>query len=230
MPELISALLHPTASIQSAGTIGGYILLTAIIFAECGLLVGFFLPGDSLLFAAGVLAAQGLFNVWVVMVLLLAAAIVGVSVGYAVGARWGRRLFLRDDSRFFKKENLQKAEAFYDRHGGKTIILARFIPIIRTFVPVVAGIGRMSYAKLVLYNVIGGVVWVVGLVGAGYWLGEKVANIDKYLLPIIAIIIFLSILPGFIAMLRTPERRRSAWGMIRGMFSRNPRTEARRKE
>lgn len=217
---IISALLHPTATIQSAGALGGYIILTAVIFAECGLLVGFFLPGDSLLFAAGVLAAQGLFNVWVVMGLLLAAAIVGVAVGYAIGARWGRRLFQRPDSRFFKQENLQKAEAFYERHGGKTIILARFIPIIRTFVPVVAGIGRMSYAKLIVYNIVGGVVWVVGLVGAGFWLGEQVTNIDRYLLPIIAIIILLSIAPGLMAMLKTPERRRSTWEGFRGLFSR----------
>ena len=217
---VLFSLLHPTATIQSAGSIGGYVLITAIIFAECGLLVGFFLPGDSLLFAAGVLAAQGFFNIWVVMILLLLAAVIGVSVGYMVGARWGRRLFERPDSRFFKKENLLKAEMFYEKHGGKAIIITRFIPVIRTFVPVVAGIGRMSYAKLMMYNLIGGIIWVVGLVGAGFWLGEKVSNIDQYLLPIIAIIIFLSILPGLIAMLKTPERRKSSWVMIMGIFSR----------
>lgn len=221
--DLIHQILNPTSAIQSAGEIGGYILITAIIFAECGLLIGFFLPGDSVLFAAGVLAAQGLFNVWVLMALLLAAAIIGVSTGYAVGARWGRRLFAREDSRFFKKENLLKAEAFYEKHGGKALIITRFIPVIRTFVPVVAGISRMSYPKLIAYNIVGGVIWVVGLVGAGFWLGEKVSNIDKYLLPIIAIIIFLSILPGLMAMLKTPERRRSTWGMIRNLFRRTPR-------
>ncbi len=222
MHPLLSSIINPTSTIQSAGQIGGYILITAIIFAECGLLVGFFLPGDSLLFAAGVLAAQGLFNIWVVMILLLAAAIIGVSVGYGVGAKWGRKLFQRPDSRFFKKENLEKAEAFYTKHGGKTIILARFIPIVRTFVPVVAGISKMSYAKLILYNIIGGVVWVAGVVGAGYWLGEKVSNIDKYLLPIIFIIILLSVAPGIMAMLKTPERRRGTMDTIRGMFSRSP--------
>lgn len=222
MGDILSSLLHPTATIQSAGSIGGYILITAIIFAECGLLVGFFLPGDSLLFAAGVLAAQGLFNVWIVMGLLLAAAIIGVSVGYAVGSRWGRRLFEREDSRFFKKENLFKAEAFYEKHGGKAIILTRFIPIIRTFVPVVAGISRMPYHKLLFYNIVGGVIWVLGLVGAGFWLGEKVDNIDKYLLPIIGIIIFLSILPGLMAMLKTPERRRGTWAGIKAIFAKKP--------
>ena len=147
--------------------------------------------------------------------------VVGVGTGYAVGARWGRRLFEREDSRFFKKENLLKAEAFYEKHGGKALIITRFIPVIRTFVPVVAGIGRMPYHKLIFYNIVGGIIWVVGLVGAGYWLGEKVDNIDKYLLPIIAIIIFLSILPGLMAMLKTPERRRSTWQTIIGIFSRS---------
>ncbi len=214
MPDFISALLHPTASIQSAGAVGGYILLTAIIFAECGLLIGFFLPGDSLLFAAGILAAQGLLNLWFVMALLLAAAIVGVSAGYAFGFRWGRKLFQRPDSRFFKKENLLKAEEFYHRHGGKTIILARFIPIVRTFAPIVAGVGRMSYPKFLAYNIVGGVIWVVGLVGGGFWLGEKIKNVDRYLLPIIAVIIFLSVLPGLIHMLRTPARRQWAWSIL----------------
>lgn len=188
--------------------------MTAVIFAECGLLVGFFLPGDSLLFTAGILAAQGLFNVWLLMALLLAAAIIGVSVGYAIGLRWGRRLFHRPDSRFFKQENLRHAEEFYERHGAFTIVLARFIPVIRTFVPVVAGIGRMSYPKLIFYNVIGGVVWVGGLVGAGYYMGEKIPNIDRYLLPIIAIIILLSIMPGLMQMLRTPERRRTIFSWL----------------
>jgi membrane-associated protein len=224
MTEFIHQLLNPTSTIQSAGAIGGYIITAAIIFAECGLLVGFFLPGDSLLFTAGILAGQGLFNVWILMAILLTAAIVGVAVGYAVGAKWGRKLFDREDSRFFKRENLMKAEMFYEKHGGKTIILARFIPIIRTFVPVVAGIGRMSYPKLIVYNIIGGVVWVVGLVGGGFFLGERIPNIDTYLLPIIAIIILLSIAPGLMAMLKTPERRRSSWHTVKGFFRKQPPT------
>lgn len=217
--DLLASIIHPTSTVQAAGEIGGYILVTAVIFAECGLLIGFFLPGDSLLFTAGILAAQGLFNIWLVMALLLVAAIVGVSVGYAFGVRWGRKLFQRPDSRFFRKENLLKAEEFYHRHGGKTIILARFIPIVRTFAPIVAGVGQMSYWKFVAYNIVGGIVWVIGLVGAGYWLGGKISNIDTYLLPIIALIIFLSILPGLIHMLRTPARRQSTWAMIKSLFS-----------
>lgn len=222
MSDFLHQLLDPTSTIQSAGAIGGYIITTAIIFAECGLLVGFFLPGDSLLFTAGILAGQGLFNVWILMALLLTAAIVGVGVGYAVGARWGRKLFNREDSRFFKREHLMKAEMFYEKHGGKTIILARFIPIIRTFVPVVAGIARMSLAKLIFYNIVGGIIWVIGLVGAGFFLGERIPNVDTYLLPIIAIIIFLSILPGLMEMLKTPERRRSTWSTMRGLFRKAP--------
>lgn len=212
--DIFNAILQPAATIESAGQLGGYVIMTAVIFAECGLLVGFFLPGDSLLFTAGILAAQGMFNVWLLMALLLAAAIIGVSVGYAIGLRWGRRLFQRPDSRFFKQENLRRAEEFYERHGAFTIVLARFVPIVRTFVPVVAGIGRMSYPKLIFYNIIGGVIWVGGLVGGGYWLGEQVADIDRYLLPIIAVIIFLSIMPGLSQMLRTPERRRSIFSWL----------------
>lgn len=219
--DIISTILHPATSLHSVGAITGYIIITAIIFAECGLLVGFFLPGDSVLFAAGVVAAQGLLNVWVVMALLLAAAIIGVSTGYGVGARWGRRLFEREDSRFFKKENLQKAEAFYEKHGGKALIITRFIPVIRTFVPVVAGISRMPYPKLIFYNILGGIIWVVGLVSMGFWMGEKIPNIDTYLLPIIAVIILLSIAPGLVAMLKTPERRKSTWDNIRGIFTRS---------
>lgn len=218
--SLFNLILHPATSLQSVGTITGYLVLSGIIFAECGLLVGFFLPGDSLLFTAGILAADGLFNFWSVTSLLLLAAIVGVSVGYAFGHRWGRRLFQRPDSRFFKQENLRRAEGFYERYGAETIILARFIPIIRTFAPVVAGIGQMSYPKFLLYNIVGGIIWVPGLVGVGYWLGHQVKNIDRYLLPIIAVIILLSILPGLVEMLKTPERRSSVRTALGRIFRR----------
>jgi membrane-associated protein len=200
--------------IQSAGYIG----ITAIVFAENGLLIGFFLPGDSLLFTAGLLAAEGFFNPWWLIALCFVAATVGVSSGYAIGQRWGRKLFARPDSRFFKQENLIKAEGFYEKHGGMTIIYARFIPIIRTFAPVVAGIGRMPYGPFLMYNIFSGLGWVALLIGLGYWLGAQVPDIDTYLLPIIAVIIFLSILPGLIHMLRAPERRRSLWLTIRSLF------------
>lgn len=202
--------------IESVGLIG----VTAIIFAENGLLIGFFLPGDSLLFTAGIFAGRAFFNPWILLVTLFVAATAGVSVGYAFGYRWGRKLFDRPNSRFFKQENLRHAESFYEKHGGKTIILARFIPIVRTFAPIVAGIGRMPYRKFLVYNLVGGAGWVALLVGAGYWLGTKISDVDRYLLPIVALIILISVMPGIIEMLKTPERRRSVWASIKSILRR----------
>lgn len=196
----------------------GYLGVTGIVFAENGLLIGFFLPGDSLLFTAGFLAAQGFFTHWILIGLVIIASIIGTQVGYAFGQRWGRKLFQRPNSRWFKQENLQQAEHFYEKHGGKTIILARFIPIVRTFAPIVAGVAHMPPAKFLAYNMVGGVIWAGGLTLLGYWLGDLIPNIDRYLLPVIAIIIFLSILPGLIHMLKTPERRKSIWQMILSVF------------
>lgn len=198
----------------------GYVGVTAVVFAENGLLIGFFLPGDSLLFTAGFLASQGYFEITRLTTLLFVASVVGVGTGYWFGKYTGPRLFKRQDSRFFKHENLKKAQAFYHKHGGKTIILARFIPIVRTFAPIVAGIANMHYSRFMLYNVIGGAVWAIGLTLGGYWLGTKVENVDRYLLPIIALIIFLSVLPGIIHMLKEPERRRGAWSLVKRIFSR----------
>ncbi len=197
--------------VESIGLIG----VTAIIFAENGLLIGFFLPGDSLLFTAGIFAARGHFNPWLLIAVLFIAATAGVSTGYAFGRRWGRKLFDRPNSRFFKQEYLHRAETFYEKYGAKTIVLARFIPIIRTFAPIVAGIGNMRYSTFLAYNLVGGAVWVGVLVSAGYWLGGKISNIDRYLLPIVAIIIILSIMPGIFEMLKTPERRRSFFNIFR---------------
>lgn len=198
----------------------GYLGLTAIVFAENGLLIGFFLPGDSLLFTAGFLASQGFFDITLLTLLLFIASVVGVGVGYWFGKYTGPKLFRRPDSRFFKHENLEKAQAFYHKHGGKTIILARFIPIVRTFAPIVAGIANMHYGRFMLYNLIGGAIWAVGLTLGGYWLGTKVENVDRYLLPIIALIILLSVLPGIVHMLKQPERRRGVWSLVKRIFSR----------
>ncbi len=206
--------------LESFAKSAGYLGITAIVFAENGLLVGFFLPGDSLLFTAGFLASQGFFDITTLTLLLFTASVIGVGVGYWFGKYYGRRLFHRPDSRFFKKENLLKAQAFYQKHGAKTIVLARFIPIVRTFAPIVAGIANMNYAKFMFFNVVGGVFWAGGLTLGGYWLGSKVQNVDKYLLPIIALIILLSILPGIIHMLKEPERRRSTWQWIKNLFRR----------
>lgn len=206
--------------LESFAKSAGYLGITAIIFAENGLLIGFFLPGDSLLFTAGFLASQGVFSVSTLTLLLVLASIIGVGVGYWFGKYYGRRLFHRPDSRFFKKENLERAQAFYGKHGAKTIVLARFIPIVRTFAPIVAGIANMNYAKFTLFNIVGGVLWAGGLTLGGYWLGSKVQNVDKYLLPIIALIILLSILPGIVHMLKEPERRRGVWSLVKRFFSR----------
>ena len=204
--------------IQSAGYIG----VGSIVFAESGLLIGFFLPGDSLLFTAGFLASQGFFDITILAGICFFAAVTGDSVGYAFGYRWGRRLFNRPDSRFFKRENLIRAENFYEKHGGKTIILARFIPVVRTFAPIVAGMGKMSYPKFLTYNLVGGAGWGIGMPFLGYWLGGTIPGIDRYLLPVIALIIVLSILPGILEMLKTPERRRSSIDLIKGIFKRRP--------
>jgi membrane-associated protein len=178
----------------------GYIGVTLIVFAESGLLVGFFLPGDSLLFTAGFLASQGLFDIYILAGLCFIAAITGDATGYWFGHKVGRRLFEREDSRFFKRKYLIRAEAFFQRNGGKAIFLARFIPIVRTFTPIVAGAAAMEYRQFAVWNMFGGLAWAVGLTVAGYQLGSHVPGVDKYLLPIIGVIIFVSVAPGALHM------------------------------
>lgn len=182
----------------------GYVGLFGIVFAETGLFLGFFLPGDSLLFVAGFLAGQGLFSLPILIGGLFVSAVLGNLLGYEFGKRVGPRLFSRDDSLIFKKAHALRAQAFYEKHGAKTIVLARFIPIVRTFAPIVAGVGRMQYPVFMAYNIIGAVAWTMMLVLLGYFLGS-VIDVDKYLLPIVLLIVFLSFLPGITAYLK--ERR-----------------------
>lgn len=186
----------------------GYFGLTLIIFAETGLLVGFFLPGDSLLVTAGLLAADPAFglNVWLLGAILTVAAIVGDTVGYNVGKTAGPRIFTREDSLFFHKDHLLRAQAFYEKHGGKTIIIARFMPIVRTFAPVVAGVGRMEYRAFLTYNIIGGVLWIWSMLLTGWVLARTVPTVADHVEKVILVVVFLSILPGIIAWLK--ERRR----------------------
>jgi membrane-associated protein len=179
------------ALIKTVGLLGVW----GIVFAESGLLIGFFLPGDSLLFTAGFLASQGFLNLPLLCVGCFAAAVAGDSVGYAFGSRVGRRLFQRDDSIFFHRNNLLRAEVFYQQHGKKAIILARFIPVVRTFAPIVAGMGHMEYRTFLAYNLVGGAVWGIGVPLAGYQLGSMIPDIDRYLLPIIGLIIIVSLAP-----------------------------------
>lgn len=185
----------------------GYVGLFVIIFAESGLLIGFFLPGDSLLFTAGFLASQNILSLPILLVTCFVAAVLGDNVGYAFGHRIGKRLFNREDSLFFHKKNILKAEAFYEKHGAKAIVIARFMPVVRTFAPIVAGIGSMHYRTFVIYNFVGGVLWAIGLNLAGYFLGKSIPDVDKYLLPIVLVIIIASVAPGAIHILKDPESR-----------------------
>lgn len=174
----------------------GYLGVWGMIFAESGLLIGFFLPGDSLLFTAGFLASQHLLNLWLLIAGAAVCAVAGDSVGYLTGHRFGRRLFRREDSRFFHKDHLVRAQKFYDLHGGKALVLARFMPIVRTFAPITAGIGKMHYPSFLTYNLVGGVLWTFGLTLLGYFLGSVIPDVDRYLLPIIVAIVVISLLPS----------------------------------
>ena len=191
----------------------GWMAVIAIIFAESGLLIGFFLPGDSLLFTSGFLVYSGVFkiDIHIFVALLFLAAVVGDSVGYTFGRRVGRRLFTRPNSRFFKQENMAAAQKFYEKHGGKTIIIARFVPFVRTFAPVVAGIGKMDYRRFLAYNLVGGFLWAVCITYAGYYLGALFTrlglDIDHVLLPIIALILLVSLMPPIIHVLRDKKQR-----------------------
>lgn len=194
----------------------GYAGLFAIIFAESGLLIGFFLPGDSLLFTAGLLSSQGFLDIFFLLIILSAGAILGDSVGYWTGKKFGKKLFERHNSRLFKKERLVQAQTFYAKHGGKTIMLARFMPFIRTFAPIAAGIADMKYRTFLSYNIIGGIFWVVVLTLAGFFLGRSLpGSIDQYIFPIIGVIIIISFLPAVIHVLADKESRRKMFGMLK---------------
>ena len=196
--------MDPRHLIETFGTAGVFL----IVFAESGLLIGFFLPGDSLLFTAGLLSSQGVLTFPVVVVGCFLAAVAGDQVGYAFGARVGPALFRRPDSRVFKQEYVDKARQFFDRYGAKTVVLARFVPIVRTFAPILAGVGTMRYRIFVTYNVIGALLWAAGVTTLGYILGESIPDIDRYLLPVIAGIIALSLLPVAVELLRSRQRSR----------------------
>ena len=177
--------------IQAAGYFG----LFAIIFAESGLFFGFFLPGDSLLFTAGLLASQGLLKIYFLMPLLFAAAALGDSVGYWLGKKLGPMIFKKEDSLFFHKKHIERTKIFYAKYGAKTIIISRFVPIIRTFAPILAGVGNMEYKTFITYNIFGGAFWAIGITGLGFFLGNILPGIEKYLHFIIALIIIVSFLP-----------------------------------
>lgn len=184
-------LLDPLTIIKTLGLLG----VVLIVFAESGLFFGFFFPGDSLLFTAGFLASQDLISIWWLLILCFVAAVIGDNVGYAFGRKTGPMIFQKEDSLFFQKKHVERAHAFYEKYGKKTIVFARFIPIVRTFAPIVAGVAQMEYKTFVTYNFVGGFIWTWGMLGLGYLLGNIIPNADRYLTPIILLIIAISFIP-----------------------------------
>jgi len=194
----LTALVSPTVIIQTLGVLG----VVAIIFLETGAFFGFFFPGDSLLFTAGFLASQGYISLAWLLVGSFVAAVIGDSVGYAFGKKIGPALFAREDSVLFKRSHIAKAQHFYEKYGRKTVVLARFIPVVRTFAPIVAGIGNMSYRTFLAFNVIGAFLWTWAMLWLGYGLGSLIPDPDKYVLPVIGVIIIVSALPAIRELIR----------------------------
>jgi membrane-associated protein len=197
-------LFHKLRDVEYLVTTGGLLVLIIIIFSETGLLAGFFLPGDSLLVTTGIFVALGRLdaNIWTVLITLSIAAVLGDATGYTIGRKAGQALYSRPDSMFFKRAHLMKAKAFYDKYGGKTIVLARFVPIIRTFAPTVAGAAEMPYRKFATYNVFGGIGWIFSMTLLGYFLGKAFPEITKRIETVIIVVVFISILPAIIEYLR----------------------------
>ncbi len=210
---------------QTAGPLAALMIVAIIIFAENGLLIGFFFPGDSLLFTIGFLVqskANFNLNIGVVLLVLFIAASVGSSVGYMFGRKLGPRLFKKPNSLLFRQENVQKAQDFYDKYGGKTIIIARFVPIARTFVPLIAGIAKMEYKTFMVFNLVGGALWIGSVVSLGYFLGKLLTaigvNIDMVLLPIVALILIVSVSPALYHLLKDKKQRQAIWSATKLEF------------
>lgn len=201
----------------------GWLAVAVVIYAESGLMIGFFLPGDSLLFTAGFLVQQSILpiNIHLFVLILFIAAICGTSTGYLFGYRVGRRLFQRKDSRFFKQEYLERTEAFYEKHGPKTIIIAMFIPLIRTFTPIVAGVSKMTYPKFLFFNIVGAALWVPTFVYLGYFAGVYIKQLGINIEVAALIIISLSLLPGVIHVLKKPEHRATIKAHVKRRLGRN---------
>lgn len=200
MINFLLACIHldPLAIVKT----GSYLGIALLIFAESGLFVGIFLPGDSLLFAAGLLSAGGFLAIEPLTFFVVVAAIVGDSVGYWFGSEMGEMLFKRKESRFFKQEYLRRTERFYQKYGGRAIVLARFVPIVRTIAPILAGAGSMKYRLFLAYNMLGGLLWGAGMLSLGFFLGSVIPNSEKYILPLSLVIVAISFLPIFINLVR----------------------------
>ncbi len=208
MLESIRQFFHFVYDVQGLIQWGGTLLVCVIVFVETGLFVGFFLPGDSLLVTAGVFAAAGHLRLSELLILVALCAIVGDQVGYWIGRKAGQALYRREDSLFFHKRHLERAHQFYEKYGGKTIILARFVPIVRTFCPPVAGAARMTYSRYLTYDIFGGFFWVGSMILTGYFLGSVVPNINRHIHWVIAVVVFLSLLPAIIGALRARQSAR----------------------
>ena len=187
--------------------VGGLFLIAAIIFSESGMMVGFFLPGDTLLFSAGILAATGKLGLASTLCVIAAAAIAGDNVGYHIGSKLGRRLFNKPDSAVFRKEHIDRAEAFYERHGSKTMLVAHFVPIVRAFVPVTAGAARMPYGQYVVFDAIGDIAWTLALTFLGYFVGSRIPGIEKLIDPLLLCIVLIFLAPTLWHVLRDPKLR-----------------------
>jgi membrane-associated protein len=200
----------------------GLWLIAAIIFAESGLLIGFFLPGDTLLIAAGIIAAapEAPFTIQAAIFTIAVAAIIGDNVGYTIGQYSGKRLFKKKDGILFRQEYMERAEKFYEKHGGKTIIMARFVPVVRTFAPMVAGIGKMPRGKFFLYNVVGGILWATTLPLLGYWVGSKIPHIGEYIEYALFAVIFLSLAPAVWHIAKDPRSRAMVATQVKRLFRR----------
>ena len=198
---------------------GGLVMIGATVFAESGLLIGFFLPGDTLLFGAGILASQGVLPLHWLIIVVVISAIVGDNVGYSIGRRTGKRLFKKKESILFKPEHLERAEKFYEQHGGKTIILARFVPIVRTFAPMVAGIGKMSRGKFLFFNIIGGILWGASVIMLGYWLGSKMPWVEHFITPVILGIVAISFVASAFHILKEADNRQLIMQKIKLLIS-----------
>src|SRR5437660_611219 len=214
MSELIRSLLHNLYNVQGLIQWGGTLLVCVIVFVETGLFVGFFLPGDSLLVTAGVLSATGALNVGSLALLVTLCAIAGDQLGYWIGRHAGQTLYRRQDSTFFKRRHLERAHHFYEHYGGNTVILARFMPIVRTFCPPVAGAAQMRYTRYLAFDIVGGCCWGAGLVLAGYTVGRVIPNISQYINYVIAAVGFLSFLTALIGAIRTRSRQISKPGTL----------------
>jgi membrane-associated protein len=208
--KLVETFFQTVYNVPELIRISGLIGLILIVFAETGLLIGFFLPGDSLLITAGLFAARGDFDIVTLNLALIASAIAGDATGYWIGKQTGEALYSRPDSFFFRRDHLRITHEFYERHGGKTIVIARFMPIVRTFAPVVAGVAHMGYRRFATYNVVGGILWVTSMTLGGYFLGHAVPNIEENIHYVVAVVIFLSLLPPGIAWLRIKLQERRA--------------------